>query len=152
MSPLRPTPLPQEPMWGSLSACRLPVALVVGSLDPKFADIGAHTLRRLVGPSRPTTATTPAAALLLAPVRLAAGAAGGLGRGSDGGFDGRSGGVADTPGGAVARQLSELGHALVEVEGAGHAVHLERPEVLLAVLREVAAWRGGGGAAAAAEQ
>lgn len=171
--PNRP-PVSQVPLWDRLDPwAGPPVVLVVGDLDAKFVDINTHTLARLVCRR---TAAAAAAEALAAPATAAAttqaevaaaaataaaaqpavqslafwanpgtagaggmaGAAGAAGVGGQGG-SGRVMGVHE--------QLGQLGHALVRVEGAGHAVHVEAPERLLEVLQEAAAALRGGAAA-----
>ncbi|GLC45490.1 hypothetical protein PLESTM_001741500 [Pleodorina starrii] len=119
------------PLWDRLDPwVGPPVVLVVGDLDAKFVDINTHTLARLV-----RQRTTAAAATVTA--------AAGAGEAAVGSPPAlvqplqqqqavRGGGGAMV----VSEQLRQLGHALVRMEGVGHAVHVEAPERLVEVLRE----------------
>ncbi|GIM13679.1 hypothetical protein Vretimale_16741 [Volvox reticuliferus] len=141
------------PLWDRLDPwVGPPVILVVGGLDAKFVDINTYTLARLV---RKRTAAVAAAAGVAAmtnntgdspagampqpppaPFRPVATTSQPWGlqqwqEQQQGSGAGRAG--CTMP---VSEQLRQLGHALVRLEGVGHAVHVEAPQRLLDLLRE----------------
>lgn len=118
----------QDPQWDALDPwVGPPVVLVVGERDAKFVDINTRVLARLTRSGR--HGARP-------------GHHGQQGQGQDGGHGVAGAAMRGSYSAAVAAagaQLRRHGHAMLRVAGAGHAVHVECPEVLLGVLQEVAA-------------
>ncbi len=121
----------QEPQWDALDPwVGPPVVLVVGERDAKFVDINTRVLARLTRSGR--NGARPGSH----------GQQAQQGQGQDTGHGVAGAAMRGSYGAAVAAagaQLRRQGHAMLRVAGAGHAVHVECPEVLLGVLQEVAA-------------
>ena len=131
----------QAPLWDELAACRLPLLLVAGADDAKFAALARQMAQGTQPPLPPSVATGPQADYI---------PSGGQGARHD-----ETRAVAQAVGPApglpeietrqppvqlgVVQQLQRGGRALVVVPGCGHAVPTEAPlelaDAVLAMLR-----------------
>jgi pimeloyl-ACP methyl ester carboxylesterase len=102
----------QVPLWGELRSCQVPLLLVAGQLDSKFAGIKRRMMARLRQGLSATTA-----------------ASGSSSSSSNGSSNSSSNGTA-----AVPAEQQQITHQWAEVPGAGHAVHVEAPLQLLQLI------------------
>jgi pimeloyl-ACP methyl ester carboxylesterase len=98
---------PQVPLWGELRSCQVPLLLVAGQLDGKFAGIKRRMMARLRQGLSSSSAASDAAVL------------------------------SSSSNGASSQEQQQqvmIRHQWAEVPGAGHAVHVEAPLQLLRLI------------------
>lgn len=101
--------LPQVPLWGELRSCEVPLLLVAGQLDGKFAGIKRRMMARLRQGLSGSSSSAPDT----------------------------SGSSSSTSSNGVPPQQQQqvmIRHQWAEVPGAGHAVHVEAPLQLLQLI------------------
>lgn len=110
-SPSPPLASPaQAPLWAELRSCQVPLLLVAGQLDSKFAGIKRRMMARLRQGLNPTAGGAPSAA------------------------GGSAVGDAGIAMGSKQPQVQMVTHQWAEVPGVGHAVHVEAPLQLLQLI------------------
>lgn len=100
----------QVPLWGELRSCQVPLLLVAGQLDSKFAGIKRRMMARLrQGLTTAASAGTDSSTI--------------------------SNGSSSSSNGTAAVPEQQIIHQWAEVPGAGHAVHVEAPLQLLKLVK-----------------
>jgi pimeloyl-ACP methyl ester carboxylesterase len=128
----------QVPLWGELRSCQVPLLLIAGQLDSKFAGIKRRMMARLrqgLSTVAGTAATAPRPVATAAGDVVAAAAVSSAGAVGAKGVEGHSQAQQRRQLEVLQEmQQQQIMHQWAEVPGAGHAVHVEAPLQLLSLI------------------